>query len=108
MGRRASYYDEFMPRLTSHASCRMGSRRISPSEVAAVMTYGRDYHVRGAVIYAMSNQEIACCCHEGMAAERMKGLQVVCAPDTGVVITVYRNRDLSHLRRRSPRRGHSW
>lgn len=108
MGRKASYNDEFMPCLTSHASCRMGSRRITPMEVAAVMTYGRGYHIRGAVIYAMGNQEIASCRHDGMSSERMKGLQVVCTPDTGAVITVYRNHDLSQLRRRSPRRSHPW
>ena len=51
MGRLANLDDEFMPYLTNHASARMGSRHISPTEVAFVMNYGRSYHVRGAVIY---------------------------------------------------------
>jgi hypothetical protein len=53
MGKISSCNDKFMPILTNHASARMGrmgSRRISRDDVAVVMSYGRIYHLRGAVI----------------------------------------------------------
>ncbi len=36
-------------RLSRHAGSRMGSRRISHDDVTTVMSYGRTYHIRGAV-----------------------------------------------------------
>jgi hypothetical protein len=46
-----------LPCLSEHVGSRMGSRRISPDDVANVMSYGRTYHVRGAVIYAIGRHE---------------------------------------------------
>ncbi|HIJ81424.1 MAG TPA: DUF4258 domain-containing protein [Desulfuromonadales bacterium] len=96
-------YDS-MPRLSRHAGSRMGSRRISQDDVATVMSYGRTYHVRGAVIYALGRREAEVCRTDGLHPDRIEGLQVVCAPQDNTVITVYRNNDFSSLKRRNTRR----
>lgn len=88
-----------LPHLTSHADARMGSRRISRDDVAVVLSYGRESHVRGAVIYALGREEAACCRDDGLRVDRLEGLQVVCAADSGAVITAYRNSDFRSLRR---------
>lgn len=95
----------FDPILTSHASLKMNSRRIQPYEVAVVLSYGRRYYVRGAVIYALGHQEASICRKElrGQPIGRIEGLQVVCDPVSENVITVYRNNDFSSLRKRNTR-----
>ena len=77
-----------LPLLTGHAASRMGSRRISRDDVAVVLSYGRSCHVRGAVIYALGRHEAACCREDGFRPDRLEGLQVVCAPESGAVLTV--------------------
>ena len=98
-------FDQYadLPHLTSHADSRMGSRRISREDVAVVMSYGRSCHVRGAVVYAMGRHEAVYCREHGLRFDRLEGLQVVCATDSGAVITVYRNNDFRSLRRRDTR-----
>ena len=101
----ATAYQEFetMPRLSSHAGSRMGSRRISHDDVVTVMSYGRRYHVRGAVVYAFGRDEAKVCRMDGVHPNRIEGLQVVCAPRDNTVITVYRNNNFSSLKRRNNR-----
>ena len=104
MGTTASYQEyDTTPRLSNHAGLRMGSRRISQDDVANVMSYGRAYHVRGAVIYALGRQEAEICRKDGLHPDRIEGLQVVCAAQDNTVITVYRNNDFSSLNRRDNR-----
>lgn len=95
--------EQFVPSMTRHASLRMGSRRISLSDVAVVMSYGHSFHVRGAVVYAMGRKELASCQSDGVPTEGIKDLQVICAPDSDEVITVYRNNDFRRLRRQNTR-----
>ena len=102
MGATAGYKEyDTMPQLSNHASSRMGSRRISNDDVATVMSYGRAYYVRGAVVYAVGRREAEMCRKEGLRSDRIQGLQVVCNPDDNTVITVYRNNDFSSLKRRN-------
>lgn len=102
MGTAASYQEyDTMPRLSNHADSRMGSRRISTDDVVTVMSYGRTYHVRGAVVYALGRHEAEICRKEGLRPDRIEGLQVVCASGDNTVITVYRNNDFSRLKRRN-------
>jgi hypothetical protein len=89
--------------LTGHAASRMGSRRISHDDVATVMSYGRCYYVRGAVVYALGHQEAKICRMDGLRVDRIEGLQVVCSPDNDAVITAYRNNNFHSLRRRNTR-----
>jgi len=105
MGTTAAAYQNFetMPRLSSHAGTRMASRRISHDDVATVMSYGRTYHVRGAVVYAFGRHEAENCRMDGVHPDRIEGLQVVCTVQDNTVITVYRNNDFSSLKRRNTR-----
>lgn len=104
MGAAAGYeeYDS-TPHLTRHADSRIGSRRISHDDLAAVMSYGRCYHVRGAVVYAFGHREADICRKDGLRFDRIDGLQVVCAADDDTVITAYRNNDFRSLKRRNTR-----
>ena len=104
MGTAVSYKEyDTMPCLSNHAGSRMASRRISPDDVANVMSYGRTYHVRGAVVYAFGRHEAEMCRKDGLRPDRIEGLQVVCAAQDNTVITVYRNNDFSSLKRRNNR-----
>jgi len=89
--------------LTGHAASRMGSRRISHNDVAAVMNYGRCFYVRGAVVYALGHREAEICRKDGIRVDRIEGLQVVCSSENETIITAYRNNNLHSLRRRNTR-----
>jgi hypothetical protein len=53
---------------------------------------------RGAVIHVIGRKEIEQYQRHSMDLSHCEGLHVICALD-GVVVTTYRNRDLSGLRR---------
>jgi hypothetical protein len=86
------------PRLTKHARERMNARRVALSEIDAALDFGRLVYTRSAMIYAIGRKEVEQCRRQGIELSRFEGLQVVCSLD-GVVITVYRNRNLRGLRR---------
>lgn len=88
--------------LTQHALQRMDMRGFSSSEVNLAITFGRNVHTRGAIIYVVGRKEISLCAAFGIDLSDLDGLQVVCSND-GAVMTVYRNRDLRGLRPRRRR-----
>lgn len=92
-------------RMTDHAWRRMTSRGLSEKAVEAVLTYGRTFYVRGAEIHALGRREVERYRNQSVDLRPFEGLQVVCVPDDGVVMTVYRNHDLSSLRRSRGRLG---
>lgn len=94
------------PRFTDHALVQIGRRGIRRSEVAGVVTHGRHVHTRGAEIFVVGRKEIQSCQRRGVYVDELHGLHVVCASDTGAVITAYRNSSLRGLRPR--RRGRTW
>lgn len=94
------------PRLTKHATERLPTRCIRGADVARTLEHGRSVHVRGAEIYVVGRREIKSVAEQGLDISDLHGLHVVCASDTGVVITAYRNRNLRGLRPR--RRGRQW
>jgi len=100
MGMSSCFHDASIPPLTKHALARMHTRHICLTDIAIAMAYGRSYYVRGAVVYVMGRREIASCKGEGLPADRLAGLQVVCSPGGDTVITVYRNNDFRLLRGR--------
>ena len=58
MGTSVGYQEsETMPHLSNHAGSRMATRHISQDDVATVMSYGRTYYVRGAMVYALGRRE---------------------------------------------------
>lgn len=84
--------------LTDHARLRMDGRRIPVEAVAAVLDHGRVAWVRGAQVYALGRKEVDRAARRGLDLRAYAGLQVICAPNGGV-ITVYRNHDFRSLRR---------
>jgi hypothetical protein len=92
--------------MTDHAWRRMTARGLSSRAVDAVLTYGRTIYTRGAEIHALGRREVERHSDSSMDLRPFEGVQVVCVPDDGVVMTVYRNHDMSLLREggRRPRR----
>jgi hypothetical protein len=84
-------------RFTEHALSRMNSRRIPLEAIAATIDYGQIVQTRGAVFFALSRKAIE---QENLAPQfrRFEGTHVVCT--NNIILTVYRSRDLSRLRRR--------
>ena len=79
--------------LTDHAWSRMTGRGIHADSVSRALEYGRATHVRGALIFAVGRKEVARGQRQGVDLRECEGIQVVCATDRNVVLTVYRNRD---------------
>ena len=89
--------------LTEHGRIRMDARRIGTTPVEMALLFGREKHVRGATFFAIGRREVNWFGLNGVDLRRFEGIQVICAEDN-VVVTVYRNQDLSNLRSRRPRR----
>ena len=71
---------------------------MTPTAVTMALNYGRMVHVRGADIYALGRKEVLRGLEEGVDLSRWEGTQVVCAPETGAILTVYRNHNFRSLR----------
>jgi hypothetical protein len=84
--------------LTNHAHCRMKVRGISDRAIAAIMTYGLEVPMRGALVYALDHQTVREWSVRGVYLARFLGIHVVCA-EGGAVLTTYRNK---HMRGFTP------
>jgi hypothetical protein len=94
-------------RLSRHARLRTHARRFGVAAIEAALAYGRVVHVRGAKIHAIGRNEVLRFRPHGIDLRAFEGIQVVCRPGSGLVLTAYRNRDFRGLRphrRRSTRR----
>ncbi len=85
--------------MTQHALDRSSSRRLPYDAVEAALVWGREVHTRGAHIHALGKRDVARAYSAGVDVRRWEGVHVVCHA-SGVVLTCYRNRDLSGLRAR--------
>lgn len=84
---------------TLHAGERMTERCLTPNAIEVAEEWGRVVYTRGAVILAIGRKEVATArTTAGVDLSRLEGLTVVTSSE-GVVVTAYRNRDLSGLRR---------
>jgi len=93
-------------RVSMHADERLNARGICATDLARTLEHGRSVHIRGADIYVVGRREIKDSGEHGVNIADLNGIHVVCASDTGIVITAYRNRNLRGLRPR--RRGGDW
>jgi hypothetical protein len=84
-------------RISHHAAVRMQQRAINLLAVETAFEYGREIRTRGATIYAIGRQEVELAASHDQDIAALEGVQVVCCD--GVITTVYRNRNLSGLRR---------
>jgi hypothetical protein len=91
-------------RLTNHALGRMHNRHIHPEGIRMALDYGREFFVRGAVIFVLGKKDIDRAQQNGThIPHEWEGIQVVVAHD-GSILTTYKNRSLSGLRPRRKRR----
>lgn len=86
-------------RLSLHAHERMRSRGLPLDALRAALLYGRMVHVRDADTFVIGRREIRHHEKEGLDLSAYEGVHVVCH-ESGLVLTVYRNRDLRGLRPR--------
>ncbi len=89
--------------LTDHARMRIDARRIPSVAVEMAFLFGRERHVKGATYFVIGRKEVERHRLIGVELGRFEGVHVVCAEDE-VVVTAFRNRDLSGLRPRGSRR----
>jgi hypothetical protein len=84
--------------ITDHAWRRMMSRGLSVRAVDAAIAFGRTIRTRGAEIYAIGRREVQRYGKNNVDLRAYEGVQVVCVPQNGTIMTVYRNRDFGSLR----------
>jgi len=83
--------------LTNHAIKRMNTRNLSLEAVCSTLRYGRLVYAKGAAIHAIGRKEVHRYKKIGINLSAYEGVQVLCNPKNGVVITVYRNRNFRRL-----------
>jgi len=88
-------HSELTNNFTDHAQKRMSARSINESQIDQVMRFGRESHTRKAVIYTIGRKEVK---ENGRFLEPCEGIQVVCSPTDGTIITTYRNHNMRGLR----------
>jgi hypothetical protein len=76
--------------MSDHAMKRMYERGFSPGDIRLALRHGDPVYDRGARIYRIGKKEVRRV--ECPRLREIKGVQVVCA-HSGVVKTLYRNRD---------------
>jgi len=84
--------------LTNHARNRMNARNLPSEAVCSALQYGRVVYARGAAIHVIGRKEVHKYKKEGVNLSAYEGVQVLCSPKDGTVITVYRNRNFRGLR----------
>lgn len=84
--------------ITKHALNRADGRRIPVHAVSVVLAYGRRVWTRGAQVFALGRREVHRASLQGLDLVPYEGIQVVCTP-SGSILTAYRNRDFTSLRK---------
>jgi hypothetical protein len=77
--------------LTEHAQLRMSQRGIRLGDLADVLHLGRCRHARGTRYYFIGCKEVRRYARQGLDVRGLENLQVLLAPHSNDVITVYRN-----------------
>ncbi len=90
--------------FSAHLIQRMAQRNLDCKDIDYIMRYGCHTHRAGAVLTVLRGKDIP---HDDRAdaeCARLEGSVVVADPDSGCLITVYRNRQTAPRRvRRKPR-----
>lgn len=92
-----------LPPVSSHSIKRMAQRGLRPEDIAQALLYGRIRYIRRAHITVVGRREVDYARRQGVDIRALEGIHVICSPD-GVVLTVYRNKNLN-VRGRQSRRG---
>jgi|GEM_PF-699324 len=84
--------------LTLHARKRMDQRGITLEAVELALRVGRKIYARGAKYYVIGKKEIKRYGRYYPGLKRLDGLQLVCSPERGTIITLYRNPNLRAIK----------
>lgn len=84
---------------SAHAKLRMKQRGIPREAIDTALLYGRMHFQKGAVHFLIGTKEIERHRRHAPRIERYNGIRVVCASDSGTIITAYRNPNFSNIRR---------
>lgn len=87
--------------LSEHARTQMARRRIRARDIDLAMRLGQEVHAAGAVFYVLRQRDIPRDLRRDAEVRRAEGTTVVIERDR--ISTVYRNRSVGHLRRKSKR-----
>lgn len=91
--------------LTSHAKKRGRQRNLRESELDYVIRYGRKLWRTGICFHFLAAKDIPAADRRSQWANRLVGTSVLVSPQTGSVITVYRNpKALTAIKKKSKRR----
>lgn len=77
---------------SAHVSWRMAQRNLNCKDVDYIMRYGHSIHRAGALFIVLRGKDIPGQDRGDAARARLEGSVVVADPDSGSLITVYRNR----------------
>ena len=77
--------------ITEHARLRMSQRGIGKDDVEEVLRLGRCQHAHGARFYFVGRKEVQRYARQGLNIRHLENLQVLLAPHSDDVITVYRS-----------------
>lgn len=88
-------------RHSAHARAQMTRRRIRGSEIDLTLRLGHELHAAGAVFYVLRKCDIPRDLRRDADVRRAEGTTVVM--EGGRITTVYRNRDVRHLKRKPKR-----
>lgn len=92
-----------MPNKTNHAETRMNQRGFNNEQIASVIKYGRAVHAKGVIFYVVGRKEVSHYAKEGIDLRDVEGLQILISPNNSL-ITVYRNHDLSRIKKTAKKR----
>ncbi|GGZ97346.1 hypothetical protein DC083_04920 [Ignatzschineria ureiclastica] len=89
--------------ITQHAYQRMSARGINEYGLKTVLAFGRKIYLKGAVYYVLGRKEIQKYGDQEPILKKLEGIQVVTSVEEEVyrVLTVFKNRDFSSLKKRS-------
>lgn len=86
-------------KISQHATEQMNRRRIAAREIDLTVGYGHELHCAGATFCVLRFRDIPSALRRDPEARRAEGTTVVIEGDT--ISTVYRNRDVRHLRQKA-------
>lgn len=82
-----------------HAQARMGLRGITEEAIDLVLKFGREIRAKGAIFYVLGKREIQKFQTINPTIQALEGVQVVTSVQDGTIITVYRNKNLSQIKK---------
>jgi hypothetical protein len=86
---------------STHAQKRADQRGISQDAIDFTLAWGKCYHRTGVTIYVLRRKDITRSKRKDLLVLSWEGTTVVA--DGNAILTVYQNKDVSHIRRKPKR-----